>query len=134
MDTKQQSQQWLLILLVINIVITAFHYTDNFLHFEHYPAPAWITQRGVYISWLILTAIGMLGYLLYIKQVFWAAYLCLSIYSITGGFSPGHYFFPATEAFSFKMHTLIWLDAIVGLSVLGFTLWSAFLKKEWQMT
>ncbi|BDA71141.1 hypothetical protein RIVM261_000550 [Rivularia sp. IAM M-261] len=41
----------------------------------------------------------------------------------TGAFSPGHYFFPAKVPFSFKMHTLIWLDAIAGAAILVFTLY-----------
>jgi hypothetical protein len=123
MDKIQQHQKWLLILLVMNIVITAFHYTDNFIDFEHYPSPAWITQQGVWLAWIILTAIGIIGYVLYIKRVFWLAYISIAIYSITGAFSPGHYFFPAKVPFSFKMHTFIWLDAIAGAAILVFTLY-----------
>lgn len=123
MDKIQRRQKWLLILLVTNIVITAFHYTDNFLDFEHYPSPTWITQQGVWVAWVILTAIGITGYFLYINRFFWLAYISIAIYSITGAFSLGHYFFPAKVLFSFKMHTLIWLDAMAGASILLFTLY-----------
>lgn len=120
----------LLILLLANIVITTFHYTDNFLNFEHYPDPSWLTQDGIWMAWIILTVCGILGYVLYIRGLFATAYLCLSLYSITGGLSPGHYFFPAHEAFSVKMHTFIWLDAIAGASLLTFIIWLAFLQKK----
>jgi hypothetical protein len=132
MDNIQRHQKWLLLLLVINIVITAFHYTDNFLDFEHYSAPIWLTQQDVWVAWGILTAIGIMGYFLYIKQVFWLAYLSIAIYSMTGAFSPGHYFFPAKLPFSIKMHMLIWLDAIAGVSILIFILWSALIARDWQ--
>jgi hypothetical protein len=123
MDKIQLHQKWLLILLVINIVVTAFHYTDNYLDFERYPDPNWVTQQSIWIAWLILTIIGISGYVLYLKRVFWLAYLSIAIYSITGAFSPGHYFFPEKEPFSFKMHTLIWLDAIAGAAILVFIIY-----------
>ncbi len=123
MDKIQRRQKWLLILLLTNIVITAFHYTDNFLDFEHYPSPTWITQQGVWVAWVILTAIGIIGYFLYINRIFWLAYISIAIYSMTGAFTPAHYFFPAKVPFSFKMHTLIWLDTIADTNVLILTLY-----------
>jgi cytochrome b subunit of formate dehydrogenase len=132
MDTKKTRKTILLILLGINVVSTILHYTDNFVHFDKYPQPAWITPEGVYISWIVLTLFGIAGYFLYVKNAFWAAYLCLVIYAITGISSSAHYFFPATEVISLKMNVLIWLDAIAGTSILCFTLWSALLQREWQ--
>lgn len=128
MDSKKTRQALLLILLVMNFVSTSLHYTDNFLDFDKYPSPAWITPKGVYISWIALTLFGMTGYFLYSKTAFWAAYICLSIYSLTGISSLGHYFFPATEALSVKMNVFIWLDAIAGISLLSFTIWLAMRK------
>src|SRR5579883_1076405 len=101
---NNSASKYLLILLLGNIVITAFHYTDNFLNFEHYPDPSWLTQDGIWMAWIILTVCGILGYVLYIKGLFAIAYLCLGLYSITGGLSPGHYFFPAHEAYICNMH------------------------------
>jgi hypothetical protein len=132
MNGKKIRHTLLLILLIINVVSTSLHYTDNFLNNDKYPEPAWITPNGVYISWIVLTLFGVAGYLLYVKNAFWIAYLCLGIYSITGISSTAHYFFPATEPFSLKMNVLIWFDAIAGTSLLIFTLWSALLLQEWQ--
>ena len=132
MDTKQTHQTLLLILLIINIVITAFHYTDNFINFYSYPGPDWMTPQSVYQSWIILTIIGIIGYIFYYKNNFSLAYICLSIYSLTGIFSPGHYVFQTTETFSLKMHIFIWLDFIVGTSILGFIVWSGLFIQEWK--
>lgn len=134
MDSKKTPQALLLILLVINFVSTSLHYTDNFLDFDKYPSPAWITPDGVYISWIALTLFGILGYFLYNKNAFWAAYFCFGIYSLTGISSLGHYFFPATEALSLKINAFIWLDAIAGISLLSFTIWLAtkkIMNYEW---
>ena len=132
MNTKQTHQVLLLILLIINIVITAFHYTDNFINFSDYPAPEWMTPQSIYQSWIILTIIGITGYIFYCKNNLWLAYTCLSIYSLTGMFSPGHYVFKTTENFSLKMHIFIWLDFIAGISMVSFIIWSILFLKEWK--
>ncbi|MEM9926248.1 MAG: hypothetical protein AAF915_21260, partial [Cyanobacteria bacterium P01_D01_bin.50] len=132
MNTKKEHQRLLLILLIINVVITAFHYTDNFINFPDYPDPEWITPESIYQSWFILTSIGIIGYIFYLKNILWLAYICLSIYSLTGILSPGHYFFQTTEIFSLKMHLFIWLDFIAGILVLSFTIFSGLFCKEWK--
>lgn len=124
-------QQLLLLLLFTSIVSTFIHYTDNFLYFEQYPQPEWITSSSIYISWLILTAIGMAGYWLYRDRNFGLAYVCLFLYSLTGLSSLGHYLYGGLSEFSAKMHLLIWTDGLTGLAVLGFTLWSGLIFKDW---
>ncbi len=133
MNTKKLHYRLLLTLLIISTVITAFHYTDNFLNFSSYPDPEWLTPQSVYQSWFILTIVGIMGYILYLKNILWLAYVCLGIYSLTGMSSPGHYFFQTTEMFSFKMYTLIWLDFIAGTLILGFIIWSGLFLKEWKI-
>ena len=93
MNLENDRQQLLKILLLISVVITAVHFTDNFIYFEHYPQPDWITRPGVYRSWIIWTVFGIAGYWLYKNQRFWLSYLCLAIYSTCGLSSLGHYLF-----------------------------------------
>jgi len=120
----------LLILLVASMVSTAFHFTDNYLYFDHYPQPAWITPFGVIRSWFIWTAFGIAGYWLYRNQRFWLAYICLVIYATCGMSSLAHYFYGALHEFSLKMHLLILTDGLIGASILGFVLWSGWMLKE----
>lgn len=134
MNTKQTHQISVLILLIINIVITIFHYTDNFINFSKYPDPEWMTPQSVYQSWIVLTIIGITGYIFYCKNNLWLAYSCLSIYSLTGMLSPGHYVFQTTETFSLKMHIFICLDFIAGILMLSFIIWSGLFLKEWKQT
>lgn len=129
---KNQSQTYLLILLAISIIATILHYTDNFIFFQKYPAPTWMYPHHVYIAWLILTPLGVAGYILYTKCAFWAAYLCLCIYSITSIGGLGHYLFAPMSDFSLKMNALIWLEAIAGTALLGFTIYSGLLLQEWR--
>jgi hypothetical protein len=116
------SNKTLLLIVITSIIITSIHYTDNAICISQYPEPEWITVSGVYLTWGVLTLIGLAGYWLYTQEKLWLAYICLGVYSITGLSSPTHYLYGAMSDFSFKMHALIWLDAIVGAMVLFFVL------------
>jgi hypothetical protein len=123
MNSKPKYLSLLRILLIISIISTAIHFTDNYLFFERYPQPVWITAPSIYQSWAILTAIGIVGYGLYKWGKFWLACGCLLLYSLTGLASPGHYLYGHLSQFSFKMHLFIWTDGLAGLAILVFTLW-----------
>ncbi|MCU0535736.1 MAG: hypothetical protein MUD14_17740 [Hydrococcus sp. Prado102] len=129
---KQKHQTLLLLILIASIISTSLHYTDNAIFVDRYPEPEWFTTSGVFMTWAIMTLVGILGYWLYTQEKFWASYLFLSVYSFTGLSSPAHYFYGAMSVFSTKMHALIWSDALTGLLVLGFAIWSALLNKDWQ--
>ncbi|MGL4618029.1 hypothetical protein [Chroococcidiopsis sp.] len=129
---NQKNRSLLIALLIINAISTILHYTDNFLYYDKYPQPTWITPDSIYLAWIVLTIFGVVGYVLYVKGIFWAAYVCLGVYSITGLSSPGHYFYAAQNIFTGKMHLLIWTDAIAGISLLIFILRSALVLKEWH--
>jgi hypothetical protein len=129
---QKDRQQLLLLILIASIISTFVHYTDNFFFFEQYPQPEWITLSSIYISWLLLTAIGIAGYRLYSSQQLWFSYLCLFLYSLTGLSSLGHYFYGNLSRFSAKMNLFIWADGLTGLAVLLFTFWSGLILKEWM--
>jgi hypothetical protein len=130
MNVEIKHQLLLKILLIACIVSTAIHFTDNYFYIEQYPQPDWITPPSIYIAWIIWTVIGIVGYWLYKSRRFWFAYLCLVIYSFCGLDSLGHYFYGSMSEFSIKMHLFIVMDGLVGLAILGFTLWSGLILKE----
>jgi hypothetical protein len=133
MNVKANRQFFLKLILLISIVSTAIHFADNYWFIDRYPQPSWITAPSIYQSWIILTAIGIVGYWLYKFKKFWLAYLCLIIYSLTGLASPGHYLYGSLSQFSPKMHLFIWTDGLAGLAVLGFVFWSLLRLREWRM-
>jgi hypothetical protein len=131
---KKQNQIILLCLLIASMIITSLHYIDNAIFLDKYPSPEWISSAyGVYIAWIILTLIGLIGYWLYKSGTIGFAYLCLGIYSLTGLSSPVHYFYGAMVEFSLKMHTLIWFDFFAGSLILGFIIWSGLIIREWNL-
>ena len=125
-------QNWLLALIIVNVISTIVHYTDNFLFFERYPAQNWMNMHHVYIAWLLLTPFAIIGYILYTKQKYWLAYLCLFIYSNAGAGSMGHYFYGSMIDLTWKMNASIILDVITGISLDLFLFWSAFIAWEWR--
>jgi hypothetical protein len=130
----QQSKNWLLFILILNIAITSLHYTDNAIFVNQYPEPQWFTTSGVLITWIVMTQIGIISFWLYSRQKFWLSYFLLAIYASTGLSSPAHYFYGELSRFSVKMHTLIWTDLIAGLSVVAFLTWSLLIAQEWRTT
>jgi hypothetical protein len=133
MDREAQRQVLLKLILIVSIISTAIHFTDNYRFIDLYPQPSWITAPSIYQSWIILTGIGIAGYWLYKFRKFWLAYVCLITYSLTGLASPGHYLYGSLSQFSLKMHLFIWTDGLAGLAVVGFVLWSSLLLKEWRL-
>jgi hypothetical protein len=132
MIITKKPQQILLTAVLLNLTSTWCHYTDNALFLERYPGPEWFTTLGVFVTIILMTPVGLLGYWLYLKDRFWLSYLALALYSITSISSPGHYLFPAIVPMSMKMHALIWLDAVSGLILLGFIFWSSIVAQEWR--
>ena len=130
MSSEIKRRDLLKILLIVSAVSTAIHFTDNYLYFEQYPQPEWITKPGVYRSWIIWTVFGVAGYWLYQNRRHWSSYACLAIYSTCGLSSLGHYLYGAMHEFSPKMHFFIVTDGLTGLTVLGFTLWSILILQE----
>lgn len=105
--------------LVASIVVTAFHYTDNYLSIAEYPAPDWINREIIYIAWGLLTLIGIAGYLFYRDGRRLAGGIYLAVYSYTGLSSLGHYLYGSMDDFTTRMHVLVWADGLVGLAVGG---------------
>ena len=114
--------------LVVGILVTLVHYTDNYLYFDDYPQPASLRRWQVYTGWLLLTAIGVAGYRLYARGHVGLAYACLVVYSYTGTSSLGHYLYGSLSEFSAKQHVLILTDGLSGVAVLAFIVWSILLR------
>ncbi|MDJ0703369.1 MAG: hypothetical protein QNJ46_08820 [Leptolyngbyaceae cyanobacterium MO_188.B28] len=134
MTLSKRHQSILLAIILLNLISTWLHYTDNALFLSQYPGPDWFSPVGIFSAVAVMTPIGLFGYWCYSRQSLWLAYLSLSVYSITSVSSPGHYLFPMMAPMSLKMHSLIWLDAVAGLSLICFLLWSGVIAQEWRTT
>ena len=127
-----QSQIWLLIILLTNLISTGIHYWDNYVSFDQYPVPTWITPNVVWISWLLFTVIGVLGYWLYCQQKWDLAYICLLVYAITGVSTPLHYLYAPMSHFTMRMNTSIVSDGLFSLLLIIFLFWSLVIAQQGQ--
>ena len=129
MNSEIKHSQLLKILVIASVISTLIHNVDNYLRFDLYPQPSWITLGGIPRSWILWTIVGVIGYFLYKNRRFWLSYLCLIIYSFCGLSSLGHYLYGSKDEFSFFMHVFILTDGLTGSAILAFTLRSALFRK-----
>ncbi|NJR51199.1 MAG: hypothetical protein HC780_18105 [Leptolyngbyaceae cyanobacterium CSU_1_3] len=60
MNLSKRPQQILLAILVLNLISTWLHYTDNALFLSQYPGPEWFTPIGVLGTVIVMTRSGYL--------------------------------------------------------------------------
>ena len=113
------------VLLLATFVSSVVHYTDNYVRFDEYP-PAddgFVTRPLIWQSWILFTAVGAVGYLLYRREHWFPAAACLAFYAVSGLISPLHYTEGAWSEFDLFQHFFIVTDFLCGVGVLGFAAW-----------
>jgi hypothetical protein len=113
--------------VIAAIVLTGFHFTDNAVSIDDYPAPSWQPdwfEWVVVLSWFLFTAIGIAGYRAYKRGDFSRAHVLLIIYSYTGFVSLGHFTVGGPDELTTRGLVSVIIDAFVGAAVLGVALWS----------
>lgn len=104
---------------------TAVHYTDNTIAFHSYPGSNRIAPVDVPVTWVVLTAIGAAGYVLYRRgRRDFRTHMLLGVYSLTGLTTLGHYLSGSPSELSALRNVSIMLDGVLGAALLGFVLWS----------
>jgi hypothetical protein len=124
--------KFLIGIVALNLVSTWLHYIHNAIFLDCYPGPDWFTPQMIILTVALMSVIGILGYWLYSRSAFLWSYVCLGLYSITSISSPGHYLYPIVVPMSTTMHSLIWLDALSGVTLISFLLWSGLFAQEWR--
>lgn len=130
--SHQQRQTLLLVLLIVNIILSILHYTDNLIHFDAYPEPDWFSPYLTDSIWWVMTPLGIAGFLFYRKEMFRKAYIGLYGYALLSQLTLGHYVVAPIWELSLKMNSLILLEAWAAIPIVGFTLWSQFILREGQ--
>jgi hypothetical protein len=117
------------LVVIASVLLTAFHFTDNYVSIETYPQPDWVTGAVVLVSWPLLTAFGVAGYVLYRRGWFGAANACLLVYAYTGLSSLGHFLSGSPGEFTTRGLVSVLIDGVAGSAVLAVTVWSILARR-----
>jgi hypothetical protein len=117
------------VVLGVAVVVSVIHYADNTLRFDQYainPDSPVTEPLVVPAAWLVFTAIGVAGYVMYLQRRWWQAVACLAVYSVSGLVSLVHYSDGPPSAFDSVQNVLIVSDVVAGIAVVAFAFWLMF--------
>lgn len=129
MSTAEHSRavKILTVVFAAAVISSIVHYTDNYLAFDRFPqsdtGPT-ITDDSIWIAWIVFTAFGVAGYLLFRRGRIRIASGFLAVYSLSGLIGIGHYGAPGIGQLAWWRHVHIGVDILCGLAILAFAVWS----------
>jgi hypothetical protein len=118
-------------LLVLGVVESFVHYTDNTLRYDDYTASdpslvgSLVTRPIIPISWVLFTAAAVIGYRRFRQGRWPQAAAWIGAYSVSGLISVLHYVDISLSDLSAFQNTFVFLDVLLGTLVLGFAIWTA---------
>jgi hypothetical protein len=118
------------LVVIASVLLTAIHFTDNYVSIETYPQPDWVTGAVVLVSWPLFTAFGVAGYLLYRRGRFATAHAFLLVYSYTGISSLGHFLSGSPDEFTTRGVVSVLIDGVAGFAVLAVAVWSILARRR----
>ena len=114
-------------LLGVAVAVSIVHYVDNTARYDDYvqgvstPVARWMVPAG----WILFTAAGVAGLLLYERGRYGPAAGLLAFYSVSGLIGFAHYQSISPTDFDTVQNTFIVLDIACGASILAFAVWTA---------
>jgi hypothetical protein len=124
------------VLLVVAVVESFIHYTDNTLRYDDYTASdpsligSLVTRWMIPISWVLFTAAAVIGYRRFRQGRWPQAAAWIGAYSASGLISLLHYVDISLSDLSAFQNTFVFLDVILGTLVLAFAFWTAVRAPE----
>ena len=112
-------QKTLLILLLIYGVASFIHFVHNAEFLADYPnLPNSWTRAGVYFAWIGITVVGVIGWLLVVRNYCLSGLLLLAIYAVFGFDSLGHYIVAPLSSHTPTMNSTILFEVTAATLVL----------------
>lgn len=114
----------LLIPLLLYTVASLFHFIHNGVYLDSYPnMPTWISQTGVYLTWLGIAAIGLTGYICLRSGLVLSGLSLLILYAILGLDGLAHYHLAPFSQHSAMMNLSILSEVFMATVVLLMTVY-----------
>jgi hypothetical protein len=118
-------------LLVLGILESFVHYTDNTVRYDDYTASdpslvgSLVTRPVIPISWVLFTVAAVIGYRRFRQGRWPQAAAWIGAYSVSGLISVFHYVDISPSDLSTFQNTFVFLDVLLGALILGFAIWTA---------
>lgn len=117
-------------LMIVYGVASLFHFVHNATYIRDYPnLPAWITPVGVYVSWCVIAAVGVVGYWLYRRVSRGFGLLVIAIYALFGFDGLDHYMLAPMGAHTFAMNASILTEVMAAGVLLAYVARAAVLRR-----
>lgn len=113
-------------ILAFGIVSTGLHFAHNFVAIDQYPddlVSGTVVQVAIVLFWPSFTALALYAYRLYSQRGYRDAHPLLLAYSFFPLTTLGHFLDGSPDIAPFWFATIL-TDALAGIAVLAFTIWS----------
>ena len=117
--SPSRARRALPILLVLYALASLGHFVHNAEFLADYPnLPVWLTRAQVYVAWLGIQAVGVLGYLLSRTRYQFLGFGVLGVYAAIGLDGLLHYSRAPMSAHTATMNFTIWFEVAAAVLVL----------------
>lgn len=105
-------------LLTLYCAASLAHFAHNAEYLADYPnLPDSFSRAGVYLAWLSILSIGILGYVLYRRGRYVTGLIALAVYAGFGFDGLLHYTLAPFAAHTFTMNLTIWTEVLAAALV-----------------
>jgi hypothetical protein len=123
----------LLILLILNVLSTIYHYGHNIMYLPQYLEPEWITPYNIDVFWFLMTPNGIMGYAFFRKGNIRLAYRHLVIYCVMSlavllHYNPTPINPTPWSTLSAEIQFVVWQEAVMAFILWGY---AAHLKRQY---
>lgn len=104
------------ILLSVYFVASLAHFAHNAEYIAFYPnMPAWLTREKVYLAWLVITSIGVVGLIAARLRSYAIGAVLIAVYGAFGLDGLLHYTLALCSQHTLVTNITIWSEALSGL-------------------
>ena len=117
-QASKRIPSYLLVLLGIYCAASLIHFAHNAEFLSAYPnLPDWLTRSGVYLSWLVVTAVGVAGVCFLGFGFRVLGLVLIAGYAALGFAGLDHYSVAPMSAHTFAMNATIWLELVAAAAL-----------------
>jgi hypothetical protein len=128
MKDRTRSYGLLLALAAVYCFASLVHFVHNAEFLAQYPnMPVWLSRSKVYASWLLITAVGIVGVVITRSRFALAGLVLVAIYAALGFDGLGHYALAPVSAHTLTMNLTIWFEVAAAAALLVFVMRHVFL-------